>query len=118
MKPVYFVGAALQDLKALPLEVQRDIGFALYEAQLGGKSFFAKPLHGFGSAAVLEIIDDFEGDTYRAVYTVKYKSAIFVLHVFQKKSKRGAVTPKRDMELIRTRLKIAEAIAQSKKVEL
>jgi phage-related protein len=112
MKPVYFIGSAHADLKKLPGVVQSDIGFALYEAQQGGKSFFAKPLQGFGGSSVLEIIEDYDGDTYRAVYTVKFAKAIYVLHVFQKKSKRGAETPKGDMALIESRLKLAEKHAK------
>lgn len=114
MKPVYFVGSSHADLKRLPDQVQRDFGFALYEAQLGGKSFYAKPLRGFSGSSVLEIIEDFDGDTYRAVYTVKFAKVIYVLHVFQKKSKRGAETPKVDTALIEARLKTAEALAVEK----
>jgi phage-related protein len=117
MKPVYFVGSSLADLTALPLPVQKDIGFALYEAQLGGKSFFAKSLQGFGSSGVLEVVEDHDGDAYRAVYTVKFKRAVYVLHVFQKKSKRGAETPKRDMDLVRARLKVAEALEQERRLK-
>ena len=111
MKSVIFVGSALADLKSFPPQAQKDIGFALYEAQLGGKSYFAKPLKGFGGAGVLEVVEDFDGDTFRAIYTVKFKDAVYVLHVFQKKSKRGAVTPMRDIDLVRARLKIAEGLA-------
>jgi phage-related protein len=112
MKVVRFVGSALDDLKALPEQAQQDIGFALYEAQLGGKSFHAKPLKGFKGAGVLEVVEDLDGDTYRAVYTVKLADAIYVLHVFQKKSKRGIATPQADMDLIRLRLKLAEQMAK------
>jgi phage-related protein len=107
MKPVIFVGSSLDDLKALPEQVQKDFGFALYEAQHGGKSYHAKPLKGFKGAGVLEIVEDFEGDTYRAVYTVKIADAIYVLHAFQKKSKRGIATPQADMNLIKARMKAA-----------
>ena len=82
-------------------------GYALFLAQAGGKHDQAKPLRGFGSANVLEVIEDFRGDTYRAVYTVRFEERVFVLHVFQKKSKTGIATPKRDMNLIRDRLKVA-----------
>ncbi len=84
------------------------IGYALYIAQRGGKHADAKPLRGFGSAGILEIIEDHAGDTYRAVYTVRLAGRIYVLHVFQKKSKRGIKTPKPEIELIRSRLKRAE----------
>jgi phage-related protein len=108
MKTVRFIGSSLEDLRALPHQAQRDIGFALYEAQLGGKSYHAKPLKGFRGASVLEVIEDLDGDTYRAVYTVKLANAIYVLHVFQKRSKRGIATPQLDLDLIASRLKLAE----------
>ena len=82
---------------------------ALSEAQLGGKAPYAKPLKGFGGAGVLEIVDDFDGDTYRAVYTVKFAHAVYVLHAFQKKAKRGIATPKSELDLIERRLKRAKA---------
>ena len=108
MKPVRFVGSSLGDLRALPEQAQRDIGFALYEAQIGGKSYHAKPLKGFRGAGVLEVVEDLDGDTYRAVYTVKLADAVYVLHVFQKKSKRDAATPQADINLIQSRLKTAQ----------
>ena len=112
MKAVRFVGSSLDDLRALPRPAQKDIGFALFEAQLGGKSYFAKPLKGFKGAGVLEIVEDLDGDAYRAAYTVKLADAIYVLHVFQKKSKRGIATPKADMDLIKSRLKLAEQMSR------
>lgn len=84
------------------------IGHALYQAQKGEKNDRAKPLKGFGSAAVLEIVESDAGGTYRAVYTVKFKEAIAVLHVFQKKSKQGIATPKQDLDLIKGRFRLAE----------
>lgn len=96
------------DLIALPDDVRDEIGHALYQAQKGEKSDKAKPFRGFGSAAVLEIIENDAGGTYRAVYTVKFKEAIAVLHVFQKKSKQGIATPKQDVDLIKSRFKLAE----------
>jgi len=84
------------------------MGFALYQAQLSRKPAPAKPLSGFGGADVLEIVDDFRTDTYRAVYTVKFNDRIYVLHAFQKKSKRGIATPKAELDLIKSRLKLAE----------
>jgi len=87
-------------------------GFAFYLAQDGRKHEQAKPLRGFGSAGVLEVVEDWDRSAYRAVYTVRFEKAVFVLHVFQKKSKRGAATPKADMDLIRERLKVAEQIAK------
>lgn len=84
------------------------MGYALYQAQLGLKALSTKPLRGFGGAGVLEIVEDFQSDTYRAVYTVKFSDLIYVLHAFQKKSKKGIATPKSDTDLINKRLKIAE----------
>jgi phage-related protein len=111
MKPVYWVGSSMDDLRSLPEEVQSDIGHALYLAQRGGKHPHAKPLKGFGGASVLEVVEDYDGDTYRAVYTVKLSNAIYVLHVFQKKSKRGIATPQADIDLIKRRL--ADAISDA-----
>ena len=107
-KKLDFIGSSRKDIRAFPEEVKHDIGYALFEAQEGKKPVSAKPLKGFGGARVLEIIEDFSGDTYRAVYTVSFKKVIYVLHCFQKKSKRGIKTPQRDLELIKRRLKIAE----------
>lgn len=97
---------------ALPDEVQDVFGYALHLAQEGKKHEQAKPLKGFGSAGVLEVVEDFKSDTYRAVYTVKFGNAVYVLHCFQKKSSHGIETPKPDMNLIRERLKAAEAHAK------
>ncbi len=112
LKPLYWVASSKRDLLALPREVVDVFGYALYLAQLGTKHEQAKPLRGFGSAGVLEVIEDLKGNTYRAVYTVRLASGVFVLHVFQKKSKRGRATPKPDMDLIRQRLRVAERIAK------
>lgn len=92
----------------MPDEVIDTFGYALHQAQVGKKHEQAKPLHGFGSAGVLEIVEDWRGNTYRAVYTVRFAAAVVVLHVFQKKAKSGAATPKQDMELIRQRLTAAQ----------
>lgn len=89
-------------------EVLQVFGFALYQAQIGLLHPDARPLKGFGSAGVLEIIEDRRGNTYRAVYTVRFAGAVYVLHCFQKKSKHGIQTPERDMDLIRERFKEAE----------
>ena len=88
--------------------MKRDIGFALDKAQRGDKHPSAKPLQGFGGASVLEIVENHDGDTYRAVYTVRFAEAIYVLHCFQKKSKRGIKTPKKELDLIAARLKKAQ----------
>ncbi|UUZ66451.1 type II toxin-antitoxin system RelE/ParE family toxin (plasmid) [Polaromonas sp. P1-6] len=113
-KPLYFVAGSYKDLMALPAAVHKFFGFALDVAQCGGKHEAAKVLQGFGGAGVLELVEDDEGGTYRAVYTVRFAQAVFVLHCFQKKSKRGIATPKEDMEIIRARLKVAEAMARRK----
>jgi phage-related protein len=95
-------------LAVFPEEMRGDIGHALYEVQCGEEPIAAKALKGFGGRSVLEIVSDFDGDTFRAVYTVRFADAIYVLHAFQKKSKRGSATPQRDIELIGARLKAAE----------
>jgi phage-related protein len=104
-KPVRWIGNSKQDLSSFPDSVRRHMGRALWEAQTGGKAASAKPLRGFGGAGVLEIVSDFDGDTFRAVYTVRFVEAVYVLHAFQKKSKRGIATPKAEMELIDRRLR-------------
>ena len=107
-KPVRWIGRSLQDLRAFPEDVRRRVGVALWEAQLGLKAAYVKPLKGFGDAGVLEIVDDFDGDTYRAVYTVRFAGVVYVLHAFQKKSKKGIATPKAELELIEQRLRRAK----------
>ena len=107
-KPLFWIGSSWSDLKDCPDEVQDFIGYALHWAQRGGKSPDAKPLQGFGGAGVLEILDDFDGNTYRAMYTVRFAGAVYALHVFQKKSRKGIATPKQDIELVKARLKRAE----------
>lgn len=109
MKRLLWLGSAKNDLKAMPDEVQDTFGYALHQAQAGKRHGQAKPLKGFGSAAVLEVVEDSGGGTFRAVYTVKFGDAVYVLHCFQKKSAHGIATPKPDMDLIRERLKAAEA---------
>ena len=103
-KPVHWVGSSKADLSTFPDDVKRRVGGALWDAQMGRKASFAKPLKGFGGGGVLEVVDDFDGDTYRAVYTVRFREVVYVLHAFQKKSTRGNETPKREMDLIRQRL--------------
>jgi phage-related protein len=107
LKPVVWVGSARVDLTAFPDEVKDSIGFALFAAQQGGKHRDAKPLRGFSGAGVLEIVADHGGDTYRAVYTLRFPRRVYVLHAFQKKSKKGIKTPKAEIELIKSRLKRA-----------
>jgi phage-related protein len=112
LKPLFWVGSSKRDLLSLPEPVVDLFGFALYLAQDGRKHEQAKPLRGFGSAGVLEVVEDWDRSTYRAVYTVRFEGVVFVLHMFQKKSKRGAATPKADIDLIHQRLKAAEQMAK------
>jgi phage-related protein len=107
-KPVRRVGSSLEDLKGFPDEVRRRVGGALWDAQLGRKAPYAKPLKGFGGAGVLEVVDDFDSDAYRAVYTVRFAGAVYVLHAFQKKSRRSIATPKAELDLIGRRLRRAK----------
>ena len=109
-RSLIWIGSTRKDLRAFPRQVRRDIGQALYAAQQGETDPAAKPLQGFGGRSVLEIIADYDGDTWRAVYTVRFEEAVYVLHVFQKKSKRGIATPKKDIDLIRHRLAEAERL--------
>ena len=108
MKELFWVGSSRKDIRRFPDEVKQDMGYALYEVQKGGKPGCAKPLHGFGGSGVMEIVEDHRGDTYRAVCTVKFKDAVYVLHCFQKKSRHGIKTDKKDMDLVKDRLKSAE----------
>jgi phage-related protein len=107
-RPIRWLGDSHKTLKALPREVRSVFGRALWMAQTERKLDSVKPLKGFGGASVLEVVADFDRNTFRAVYTVRFASFVYVLHVFQKKSKSGRATPKPDMNLIRTRLKAAE----------
>jgi len=111
-KPVIWIGSSREDLREFPEHVRDHIGYALYAAQRGGKHRDAKALAGFGGAGVVEIIKDHRGDTFRAVYTLRFAGAVYVLHAFQKKSKTGRETPRRDMELIKQRLREAEQISK------
>ena len=107
-KPLNWVGSAKRDLDTMPDDVQDVFGHAIDLAQAGGKHQDAKALSGFGSAGVLEVVEDLRGDAYRAVYTVRFAGWIYVLHCFQKKSKSGIKTPKTDLDLINARLKAAK----------
>jgi phage-related protein len=108
IKPVVWIGSTKADLSAFPEEVKDAIGYALYVAQQGGKHGHTTPLRGFGSAGILEIVEDHDGDTYRAVYTVRLAGRVYALHAFQKKSKSGRKTPKAEIDLIKLRFKRAE----------
>lgn len=107
-KPLHWIGSSRNDLSEFPGDVKQLMGYALQLAQWGDKHPDAKPLKGFKGGSVLEVVDDFDGDTYRAVYTVKFKDAVYALHAFQKKSKKGIKTPKQDIDLVKKRLKDAE----------
>ncbi len=109
-RPVIWVGSSRRDLRGFPREVRRELGQALYTAQQGETDPSAKPLKGFGGGSVVEIVVNQEGGAWRAVYTVRYREAIYVLHAFQKKSKRGIATPKKEIDLIRRRLAEAERL--------
>jgi phage-related protein len=109
-KPIVWIGSSRRDLKTFPKQVRSDIGQALYAAQMGETDPAAKPLKGFGGARVMEIIDRYDTNTYRAVYTAQFSKVIYVLHAFQKKSKSGIATPQKDIELIRRRLAEAQRI--------
>src|SRR4051794_23376745 len=106
-RPLEWVGSSKEDLREFPDEVQDHVGFALYQAQIGLKHRAAKPLAGFGPG-MFEVVSDFHANTYRAVYVVRFGEAVYVLHAFQKKSKKGIATPKPEVDLIRRRLKAAE----------
>ena len=114
-RPLIWVGSSLRDVRRFPRAVRRDIGYALYAAQQGDIDPSAKPLKGFGGGSVLEITANRGGDTWRAVYTVRFSEAIYVLHAFQKKSTQGITTTKRDLELIRDRLLAAERLYREDK---
>jgi phage-related protein len=107
-KPVHWMGSSRAELRRFPEDVRRRVGFALWRAQIGGKAAYAKPMKGFGGTGVLEIVNDFDGDTYRTIYTVRFKDAIYVLHAFQKKSTRGIATPRIQLAVIEERLKRAK----------
>ena len=110
-KPLVWVGSSRKDFVEFPDEVKSEMGYGLFQAQLGKRHRNAKTLSGFGSAGVVEIIDDHKGDTFRTVYTVRFASSIYVLHAFQKKSKKGGATPQSDIKLVEKRLRDAEKLA-------
>ena len=107
LKPVQWVGSSKADLKRFPDAVQDRMGFAIYQAQAGLRHRNAKPLKGFGSG-VLEVVARHDGDTFRAMYTARFETAVYVLHAFQKKARRGIAPPKQELDLVRRRLRVAE----------
>ena len=115
VKPLEWVASSKKDLLSMPPDVVDVFGYVLHLAQQGGKHAQAKPLKGFGSAGVLEVVEDDDGNTYRAVYTVRFSNAVYVLHCFQKKSHKGIATPKQDLDLVHDRLKLAQQHAEGVK---
>jgi phage-related protein len=109
-RPIIWVGSSRRDLRTFPREVRRDLGQSLYAAQQGETDPSAKPLKGFGGGSLIEVVAQHRGGTWRAVYTVRFVEAIYVLHTFQKKSKKGIATPNKDMNLVRQRLSAAERL--------
>jgi phage-related protein len=109
-RPLVWVGSSRRALRCFPRAVRRDIGQALYAAQQGETDPSAKPLRGFGGGSVHEVVAEYHGDTWRTVYVVRFAEAIYVLHAFQKKSKRGIATPKREIDLVHRRLAEAERL--------
>lgn len=114
-KSLFWIGSCKRDLLEMPEAVRSEVGYALYLAQIGYKHAAAKPLKGFGSAGILEVVEDFDGEAYRAIYTVRFSNAVYVLHCFQKKSTRGIAMPKPDAELIQIRLTAAEQHSRGKR---
>ena len=114
MKSLKWVGSSDEDLQEFPSAVQRKIGYALYFAQIGDKHPTAKPLKGKALSGVMEIRSNYDKNTYRAVYTTKIGDKIYVLHTFQKKSKRGIETPQTEIDLIKRRLKMAQNLAEGR----
>ena len=117
IKDIVWIGSSRRNLKSFPADVKDVMGYALYQAQIGQKASSAKPLRGFGGAGILEIIEDHQTDTYRAVYTINFSELVYVLHAFQKKSKKGIATPKTDSDLIKRRLKVAHEDYKARKSE-
>ena len=122
MKNIFFLGTSRDVIRdEFPKDVRQEIGFSLNTAQLGGRAINAVPLVGFGGANVLEVVSNAEQGTFRAVYTVRFKDAIYVLHAFQKKSKRGIATPKKEMAVVKQRLRVArehyERVHEKQKAE-
>lgn len=106
-KPLYWIGSSIKVIAQFPPEVQRTVGFALSAAQFGGKHTSAMPWRGEGPG-ILEVVKDYDGNTYRAIYTVRFAKAVYVLHAFQKKSPHGIATRQSDIALVKERLKVAQ----------
>ena len=112
-RDIIWISSSLEELKRFPELVQKVMGFALFQAQCGEKHLQARPLKGLGGAGVLEIIEDFDGNAFRTVYSVRFSDAVYVLHAFQKRSKKGIETPKREMDVVRARLRMARDLRQA-----
>jgi phage-related protein len=110
LKALVWVGASQRDFREFPDEVKSVMGYALFVAQSGGRHRKVKTLKGYSGGGVVEIVDDHDGDTFRTIYTLRYASAVYVLHAFQKKSKRGIATPQTDLRLIDQRLRDAQKL--------
>ena len=108
LKPLEWLGNTRRAVLGFPKPVRQIVGQALYAAQIGDKHHDAKPLKGFGGASVVEIVSNYDGDTFRAVYTVRFHGVVYTLHAFQKKSKSGIKTPKKELDIIKHRLREAE----------
>ena len=115
MKSLVWLGSSRRDFSDFPDEVKSEMGYALFQAEAGGRHRKAKTFKGAGDAGVIEIVDDYRGDTFRTIYTVRFASALYVLHAFQKKSKKGKETPKSDLHLIEQRLRDAERLHKERK---
>lgn len=107
-KPLIWIGSSRKDLRKLPDDVKDELGRALLDVQYGDTPRCAKALSGFGGASIMEIVEDSDGSTYRAVYTAKFGDVVYVLHAFQKKSHTGIKTPEHEIDLVKSRLKLAE----------
>jgi phage-related protein len=110
LKPLIWLGSSRKDFSEFPDGVKSEMGYALFQAQAGRRHRNAKIFKGTGDAGVVEIVDDHRGDTFQTVYAVRFASAVYVLHAFQKKSKKGIATPKNDIQLIEQRLRDAERL--------
>lgn len=116
-RPLIWMGSSKRDLMDMPEDVVSDFGFGLYQAQIGKFPDIGKTLSGFGNADVVELKLECEGDAFRAVYTIQFSEFVVVLHAFQKKSMKGKETPKKDKELIESRLKAAVQMYKEFKAE-
>ena len=114
-KPLIWIGSSLKDFRAFADEVKSEMGYALFLAQRGGRHRKAKTFKGTGDAGIVEIVEDYRGDTFRAVYTVRFAAVVYVLHAFQKKSKAGIATPRTDIRMIEQRLREAERLYKEEK---